>query len=246
MPLDAQGAVTRDDVPLNAWRDLGLGRAFVRTLVMSIAEPNRFYALVTRDGSTYAALAYGLVFEMVVALLSFAYQTLVGAAETHRAIAGTPALKELSPRLPEALEEVSRWSATASLAAAPFGYLFELLTMAGMTWVGLRLIGDLRTSFAVLVRAFAYASWIRIFGALGATGDTIVSALAFLLTLGFASYYWLIAVRQTQQIATSRAVYASLLGGLVALVVGCVIGVPLLVVLILWVLSRIELPKITP
>ena len=201
-----------EGIPWEARGGLGLGRAFVRTFVMSTAEPHRFYALVARDGSTFAAVAYGLVFEMAVASISFGYQIVVGAADTHRAVTeAAPKLRELSPRLPEALEQITRWSALASLGAAPVSYGFELLTTAGMTWVGLRLIGDLRTSFRVLVRAFAYASWVRVFGVLDVTGG-IVSALSFLPTLGFASYYWLVAVRQTQQIGTLRAVYASLLG----------------------------------
>lgn len=226
---------------------LGLGRAFVRTLVLSVREPKRFFAIVPRDGSPWPALVFGFLFEIPVALLTFAYQKAIGEPELRETLAGvTPALRGLMPRAPELVERVLGTSALVSLLFSPFTYLFELVVTTAMTWVGLRLTRNLRTSFGSLLRLFAYASSVRIFGLLGVTGDVFLSGLSFLLTLGVGSYFWLVIVRGSQQIDTRRAIYVSLCGGLVAMAFGCVIGVPLIVGLVLWVASNVELPKMAP
>jgi hypothetical protein len=215
--------------------------------MLSIREPRRFYALVPRDASPWPALAYGLAFEVVVAALTFAYHEAFGAAELRASLAGfTPALREVMPSAPALIERTLGASALASLVLTPLSYLLELLGTAAVAWVGLRLTRNLHTSFGVLVRMFAYASWIHVFGVLGVTGDVILSSLSFLLTFGFGSYYWLVVVRQSQRIDTKQAVWASLAGGLVAMVFACVFGLPPLIALMVWGISNVELPKLTP
>jgi hypothetical protein len=171
----------------------------------------------------------------------------VGEPELRETLAGiTPALRGVMPRAPELVERALGTSALVTLLLAPVSYLFELVATAGVTGVGLRLTRNLRTSFGTLLRLFAYASWVRIFGLIGVTGDVFLSALSFLLILGVGSWFWLVVVKGSQQIDTRRAIYASLCGGLVATAFGCVVGVPLIVGLVLWVLSSVELPKLSP
>jgi hypothetical protein len=233
--------------PWEARRDLGLGRAFVRTLVLSVREPARFYALVPRDASPLPALVYAAAFDVPVALLTFAYQKAVGEAEFRTTLAGiTPALREVMPRAPELIERALGGSALATLLLTPVSSLLELLATATLTWIGLRLTRALRTSFGTLLRLFAYASWIHLFGLLGVTGDVLLSGLSFVLTFGLASYTWLVIVRQSQHTDTRRAVYVSLVGGLVAMAFACVVVLPLLVLLVLWALANVDLPKLSP
>ena len=237
-------------MPLIPWEDrraLGIGRAFWRTLVLAARQPAQLYGLCRRETSPLAAIAFGLVFEVLIASLGFVHERLVGQAELLATLERYgPELRRVLPEGPELVEGVLRGSALASFLFTPVSYLFELLTTTAVTWVGLRLIRKLRTSFAVLLRAFAYASWVRIFGLLGVTGDIFLGALAFLLTLGFGSWAWLVAVKETQEIDTTAAVYASLLGGLVGFAVACVVGLPALILLVMWAVSKIQLPAITP
>ena len=232
------------------WEDRhgpGLVRAFGRTLVIAARHPAQFYGRCRRAASPLAAIAFGLVFELLVVSLGFVHEKLVGQAELQATLDSYgPALRKAIPQGAELIEGALRGSALASFLCTPVSYVFELLTTTAMTWIGLRLIRKLRTSFAVLLRAFAYASWVRIFGLLGVTGDVFLGALAFLLTLGFGSWAWLAAVKQTQEIDTKSAVYASLLGGLVAFGISCVLVVPPLIVLGVWAVSNVQLPTITP
>src|SRR5699024_3127349 len=105
----------RDErIPWEERGELGRGRAFVRTLVLSVREPNRFYALPTRDSSLLPALVYGFAFEVPVALLTFAYQKTVAEAELRTTLAGVaPALRDVMPRAPELAERVLGLSALA-------------------------------------------------------------------------------------------------------------------------------------
>ena len=136
---------------------LGPGGAFLRTLVLSVREPLRFYALVPRDASPLPALVYRFVFEIPVALLTFAYAKVVGEPELRETLAGiTPALRGVMPRAPELVERALGTSALVTLLLAPVSDLFELVATAGVTWVGLRLTRHLRTSFGTLLRLFAY------------------------------------------------------------------------------------------
>ena len=234
-------------IPWEERGTLGLGRAFARTLVFSVREPKRFFALVPRDGSPLPALVYGFLFEIPVALLTFVYQKAIGEPELRETLAGiTPALRGVMPGAPELVERALGSSALVTLLLAPLSYLFELVVTTGVTWVGLRLTRNLRTSFGALLRLFAYASSVRVLGLLGVTGDVFLSGLSFLAILGIGSYYWLVLVRGSQQIDTRRAVYASLAGGLVATALGCIVGVPLVVGLIVWVVSKVDLPKLSP
>lgn len=234
-------------IPWEERSTLGHLRGFSRTLTLSVREPTRFYSLAPRDTSPLAALAYGLAFDLPVALLGFAYQKAIGEAAFRDSLAGVkPALEAAVPRAPELIEKALGASALVSLVLAPVSYVFEVVVTASVTWIGLRLTGNLRTSFGTLVRLFAYASWIRLIGLLGVTGDLFLSAPSSLLMFGLGSYYWLVIVRQSQQIDTRRAIYASLAGGLVALAFACVVGVPAVVALIAWAVSSIDLPKISP
>ena len=234
-------------IPWEDRRSLGLGRAFWRTLVLAARYPAQLYGLCRRETSPLAAIAFGLVFEILVASLGFAHEELVGRAELQATLDRYgPQLHEALPQGAELIEGVLRGSALASFLFTPVSYLFELLTTTAVTWIGLRLLRKNRTSFAVLLRAFAYASWVRVFGLLGVTGDIFLGALAFLLTLGFGSWAWLVAVKETQEIDTTAAVYASLLGGLVAFGISCVLVLPPLILLGIWAASKVELPSIAP
>lgn len=244
------GTDVRDNAERIPWEErgtLGVWRAFQRTLVFSLREPTRFFAIAPRDGSVWPALVYGFLFEIPVALLTFVYQKAIGEPELRQTLAGvTPALREVMPKAPELVERLLGTSALVTLLLSPVSYLFELLVTAAVTWVGLRLTRNLRTSFGTLLRLFAYASSVRVVGLIGVTGDVFLSGLSFLIILGIGSYYWLVIVRGSQQIDTRRAIYASLCGGLVAAAFGCVVGVPLVVAFVLWVISNVELPKLSP
>lgn len=211
-------------------------RWFWDTLVFSVREPTRFYATVPQTTSTWGALLYGLVFEVIVALAELFYALGAGDDATKQALAGLP--------VPAQLFEALRWGKWLGLAFAPMSYLLEVYSLAALTWVGLWLTKNLRTSFTLLVRVFALASWVRLLSLLGITGEVILSSLAGLAAFVLTSWYWLIAVRETQQITTGKAVLVSLVGTAVALGVGCFVGVPLMMLLALFGLSQIDLTKL--
>jgi hypothetical protein len=215
-------------IPWERRRELGLMRAFRDTVVFSVREPRRFYGIVPEARSIWPALAYGLVFDLVVSLLGFAYTKAVGNAELEHSIAPMmPQLREIVPKAPEMITTLMSASAIGSLLVTPLSYFFNLFTTTFVTWIGLRLARGLHTSFGRLLTMFAYASWIQVFGLLALTGDIFLSAFSFLLVLGFGSYYWLVIVRESQRIDTGRAMMASLYGCLVSLAFGCLLGVPL-------------------
>lgn len=234
-------------IPWEDRRELGIVRAFGRTLVLAARHPAQLYPLCRSAASPIAAVAFGLVFELVVASLGFVHEKLVGEAELEATIERYgPDLRQMLPQGVDLLESALRGSALASLLFTPVSYLIELLATTAVTWIGLRLVKQLHTSFSVLLRAFAYASWVRIFGLLGVTGDVFLGALGSLLAFGFGSWAWLVAVKKTQEIDTTAAVYASLLGGIVAFAIVCVVGLPPLILLGIWAASKVQLPSITP
>lgn len=236
-----------DAIPWEERRTIGLWRAFLRTLILTVREPNRFYALPPRVESPLPALLYGFLFEVPVALSTFVYQKAIGEAAFRSTTAGmAPALRELLPQAPELMDQAIFMSAFVSLFLAPVTYVIEVLFTALVTWVGLRITRNRRTSFNVLVQMLSYASWFRLFGLFGITGDVFLSALSFLLIFGFGGYTWLVMLRQTEQIDTLKAVYVSLAGGLVALALGCVVGIPLVVILAMWAISSVQLPNLNP
>jgi hypothetical protein len=217
-------------IPWERRRELGIVRAFRDTLVLSIREPTRFYGLIPTEGSIWPALAYGLVFDLIVAAFGFAYSQTLGATEFASSITPMlPQLREVLPEGPELMAKVMTGSAIGSFLMTPISYLFNLTVTTLMAWVGLRLARGLSTSFGRLQRLFAYASWIQIFGLLAITGDVILSTLSFLLVLGFGSYYWLVIVRESQRVDTKRAALASLYGCLVAFAFACFLGVPVVI-----------------
>jgi len=236
---------TTERIPWEARAELGLARAFARTLALSVRRPNRFYALAPCDASPWPAIAYGLVFEMVVTLASFAYDQTFGAEELGDALGAVSSqLEAVRPGAAALLERLHDGSSIASLVFAPASYLLELAVTAGVTWIGLRLTGDLRTSFGVLVRLFAYASWVRLFGLLGVSSDLFLAGLGSLASFGFAAYTWLVVVKRSQGATTERAVYASLAGGVVAVVVGAIVIAPFALALIVWALAKMHGPEL--
>ncbi len=234
---------TPEPIPWEARGELGLVRAFTRTLAFAARQPERFYALLPRDASPWPAIAYGLVFEMIVTSASFAYDRTLGADELGGALATiTPQLEAVRPGAAALLEQLHDVSSVASLVLAPASYLLELVVTAGVTWIGLRLVGALRTSFGTLVRLFAYASWIRLFGLIGVSSDLWLTAFGALVSLGFGAYTWLVIVKRSQGIGTERAVYASLAGSLVAVVAGAIVLVPVALALVAWALAKMPVP----
>lgn len=232
-------------IPWEDRRDLGLARAFGRTVVLAARSPSQFYALCRRQASPLAAIAFGLSFEVVVASLEFAHAKIVGQAELEGTLERYgPQLREVLPGGADLVESVLRGSALGSFLFAPASYMIELLATTAVTWIGLRLTRKLRTPFTVLLRAFAYASWVRAFGVLGASGDIVLGALGSLLSFGFGSWAWLAAVKETQEIDTTSAVYASLAGGFVAFAVACVVGLPIVILLGIWAASNVHLPSL--
>lgn len=211
-------------------------RWFWDTLVFSIREPTRFYATVPQLTSTLGALLYGLVFEVLVAVAEFFYALGHGDEETKQALSGLP--------VPSQLFEALSWGKWLGLAFAPISYLLEVYSLAALTWVGLWLTKNLKTSFSLLVRVFAFASWVRILSLLGITGEIILSSIAGLIAFGLTSWYWLVAVRETQKITTGKAVIVSLAGSGVALTLGCFVGVPLMMLLALVGLSQLDITKL--
>jgi hypothetical protein len=219
-----------DAIPWERRRELGRLRAFRETFLLSIREPTRFYSLVPAEASIWGALAYALAFDLVVALIELAYHQLVGAADFEASVGPLyPQLRQVLPNAPELLGKVMSASAIGSLLLAPISFLVNLCATTAMTWIGLRLARGLRTSFGRLLRMFAYASWIQLFGLLSVTGDIFLSALSFVLVLGFGSYYWLVVVRGSQGIGARQAMLSSLYGCLVAFAFACLLGIPLLV-----------------
>lgn len=242
-PRDGSSAPER--IPWEARGELGLARAFARTFALSVRRPNHFYALLPRDASPWPAIAYGLVFEMIVTLASFAYDRTLGAEELGGALATIePQLEAVYPGATALLERLHEASSVGSLVFAPASYLLELAVTAGVTWIGLRLVGALRTSFGTLVRLFAYASWIRVLGLIGISSDLVFMGLGALASLGFAAYTWLVVVKRSQGIDTQRAVYASLAGSLVAVVAGAIVIVPPAVALVVWAIAKMQVPEI--
>lgn len=233
-----------DRIPWEMRGELGLPRAFARTFALSVRQPNRFYALAPRDASPWPAIAYGLVFEMAAALASFAYDRTLGVEDLGDALGPiAPQLESVRPGAMALLEKLHDASSIGSLAFAPASYLFELMSAVAITWIGLRLVGGLRTSFGALLRLFAYASWVNVFGILGVSGDLLLGGMAWLLSFGFAAYTWLVVVKRSQGIDTQRAVYASFAGGAVAVVAALIVLVPVGVVLVAWAAGHVELPE---
>jgi len=236
-----------DTFPWERRGELGVFRAFADNLVLSVRAPTRFFGLAPRDASYWPAVLYGFVFELVVALATFAYAKLFGEAELRGTLAPYyPQLEEMLPGGPAQLETFLRASTAVSLIATPFTYVLELHVVALVTWVGLRLAGGLRTSFGHIVRLVAYAGWVRVFGLLGVSGDVVLSLLSGLLSLGFASYVWVALVRASQGIDMKKAVIASLYGTLVGFLVGCVVVVPPTVLFALWLASKLVDGVVTP
>jgi hypothetical protein len=206
-----------------------MARAFGRTLVFSIRHPTRFYGLIPSEKSLLPAIAYGFVFQLGVALATLVYTKAVGAADLDASLKPLLAeMREIMPNLPELVGKTSSASAIASFVLCPVTYLVDLFLSVSLTWVGLRIVGGLKTTFERLLRLFAYASWIQVFGLISVTGDIVLSLVGSLLVLGVGSYYWLLIVRESQQIDTRRAIYASLVGCLIALGCGCICGLPVL------------------
>jgi hypothetical protein len=233
-------------IPWEDRRDLGLARAFGRTLVLAARYPSYLYPRCRQPASPLAAIVFGLSFELLVASLEFLHEKIVGQEELQATLERYgPELRQVLPGGADLVETVLRGSALASFLFTPVSYLIELLATTAVTWIGLRLIRKLRTPFTVLLRAFAYASWVRIFGLLGATGDIILGAIGFLLSFGFGSWAWLAAVKETQQIDTTSAVYASLAGGFVAFALACIVGLPIIVLLGMWAAANVHLPSLT-
>ncbi len=242
-PRDGSSAPER--IPWEARGEIGLARAFVRTFALSVRRPSDFYAMAPRDASPWPAIGYGLVFEVVVTLASFAYDRTLGADELGGALATLkPQLEAVRPGAAALLERLDAATSVLSLVFAPASYLFELALTASVTWIGLRLVGSLRTSFGALVRLFAYASWVRLFGLLGVSSDLLFMSLGALVSLGFGAYTWVVVVKRSQGIDTQRAVYASLAGGLVAVVAGGIVLVPPALALVVWVVAKMQLPEI--
>jgi hypothetical protein len=239
------GDVGEERIPWEHPAELGLPRAFLRTLVLSVREPKRFYALVAREASPWPAILYGLVFEVVVALATFLYEQTLGAAELGSALASVgPQLEAALPGATSILATLHHAGSFFSLLVAPVGYLVELLSTAALTWVGLRLTKNLRTSFATLVRVFAYASWVSLFGLIGLSGDLLLSGVSMLLTLGLGAYTWVAAVEGSQGIGTEPAVRSSLVGCAVVLGVGLLVCAPPLILLVVWAAAKIHLPAL--
>jgi hypothetical protein len=231
------------DVEAFPWErrgELGFVRAFADNLVLSIRAPGRFYALEPRAASFWPAVAYGFVFELVVALATFAYAKTVGEAEMKSALAPLyPQIEEVLPDATAKLDTLLGTSAWASLLLCPIGYLLQVFSFAAVTWVGLRIARGLHTSFGHLVRLLAYANWVRVFGLLGTTDDLVLSFTGALLSLGVGSYVWVVLVRSSQRIDLQRTILASVYGTLVALVVGCVCAVPPAVLFAVWLVSKL-------
>ncbi len=231
-------------MPWEARRELGLPRAFARTLWLSIREPTRFYGLVTRDAPALPAVAYALVLEVVVASITFAYDATAGAKAFREEIAALrPRLEEAVPGAADLLLRVHEKSAIASLLLSPVSCVVELLATAGMTWAGMRLVRCPRPSFRVLFVALAYASWVRVFATIGITGDLVLGSLSFVLGVGFGSYAWVAVVRRTHGIDATQAVYVSLAGLAVGAVAALVLAAPLIAAAIVWAASSFDLPN---
>jgi hypothetical protein len=214
---------------------------------MSVQQPSRFYALPPREASPWPAIAYGLTFELAVALASFAYDRTLGADELGGLLGSLgPRLDEMRPGTSALLLQLHDASSFGSLLFAPVGYLIELLLTTGVTWLGLRLTKDLHTSFGVLLRFFAYASWVQLFGLIGITGDIALSSFGWLAGFGVGAWTWIIVVQQSQRIPASRAVLSSLVGGFIALCAGAVVLVPVVVALAIWALAKVQLPDLGP
>ena len=234
-------------IPWERRRELGRLRAFRDTFLLSVREPTRFYALVPAEPSIWGALAYGLTFDVVVALIAFAYHQLVGAADFEASVGPLyPQLRQVLPDAPELITRLMSAAALGSLLMTPITFVFNLCLTTAMTWIGLRLARGLRTSFGRILRMFAYASWIQIFGLLAVPGDVFLSALSFLLVLGFGSYYWLVIVRGSQGIDTRRAMLSSLYGCLIAFAFACLLGLPLLVGLGWLLVSALQSTPLIP
>ena len=130
-PRDGSSAPER--IPWEARGELGLARAFARTFALSVRRPNHFYALLPRDASPWPAIAYGLVFEMIVTLASFAYDRTLGAEELGGALATIePQLEAVYPGATALLEKagVKRCHLTLSHDAG-FAAAFVVLEGAG-------------------------------------------------------------------------------------------------------------------
>lgn len=206
---------------------LGPARAFWETLVLSVRAPRYFYGLAPREDSVWGALAYGLAFEVIVALVSFAHHALFGAAELQSSLTPFyPQIREAFPEGPSIIMRLQASAAIVSLLLTPLTYLFNLLVTVTMTWIGLKMAGAMTTSYARLLKMFAYASWISIFGVLGVPSEMLLGLLSFVLILGFGAYYWTVVVRETQRVDTTRIVVASLYSCLVGGLFCCFIGVP--------------------
>jgi hypothetical protein len=235
------GPPDADTFPWERRRELGVVRAFVQNLTMSVREPGRFYGLAAGEASHWPAVAYGFVFELAVALATFAYTKLFGEAELHAALGPFyPQLEQMFPGGPARLDGVMSGAAVVSLLSAPLTYVLELYTMALVTWIGLRLARGLRTSFGHIVRLLAYAGWIRLVGLLDVSGDLVLSLVSGLITLGYASYIWVVLVRSSQQIDTRRALLSSVYGTLVTLAFGCLCIAPPAVVLLAWLVTKLS------
>jgi hypothetical protein len=236
-------ADVEERIPWEERGTLGIATAFMRTLTMAVRTPSRFYALTPRDGSVLPAIAFGLVFALVVAGATFARELIFGEAELSGALAAiAPQLEAAYPGALALIERIRRFSTVASFALAPLEFVLELYVTVAMTWIGLRLTKTLKTPFGVLVRLFAYASWVQIFGLVGVPDEVLLSFLSFCLTFGLACYYWVVVVKASQGIDTNRAVVASIIGGLVALAIAIAIGTPLVIAIAWWGLSKLELP----
>lgn len=249
------GVAPPSPVALDDWRAIGLHRAFARTIVASVRAPNAFYAAVAQSTSSLVLpVAYSVVFDLVVATLTLLYQKALGEDELRATlIPFLPQLGSVIHDAPETLDRFVRIASFGSFAIAPLSGLLELLTTTTVTWIGVRLTLGRATnaaprgpSFTVLLRVFAYASWVRLFGVIGVTGDLVLSSLSALVTIVVASLTWFIAVRASQGLDNRQTILASLWAGVAALALGCFVGLPMIVGLVLWIASKVELPTLSP
>ena len=247
----ACGPTHDDRIPWEDRSTLGVKRAFIDTLVMSAREPAKFFGLLPRDQSVWPALFYGFIFAFVAEVPTFIYSYFYGQEDLQETLS---TIKDkfsgdIPPRMFAIFGTLIKGSAVMQLLTSPIAYLWDLHVITFLTWLGLRVTGTLKTSYARLLKLFAYASWLQVLGLLTFSGDMIAGIFVFFVTLCLGSYYWLVIVKESQHISTNQAVAVSLMGSLLLVVAMCILCVPLSG-LVIWGLqgaaSNVALPDFGP
>lgn len=221
-------------IPWEQRRELGVPRAFARTVLAVIATPSLLFAQRSREAALWPTLLFGLVTHVVAAAAGAGW-SLVFAEQLRAELRADPMMRQFE------------WLASdelylAQLALAPLTFFLTTYAAASLWWLALRAVGGLRRPFHVIVRALSFASATSLMVAIAAPLSyvgSIGSAVTFAFGI-WSTWVQIVAVSRMQGIEVRRGALAFLLWITLAAMLGCVLTTALAGL----VASHVHLPNL--